>query len=118
MQNSKCKKMQSQCLHFASCILHYTFHLYGNIRCSFGASPSETCLVPRLWRFDLVVLLVRMWRLNALALTIFPVPVFLKRLAAPRCVFSFGMCLLVCRLRPGDRLGLRFRRALAAGPLG
>jgi len=29
--------------------------------------------------------------LKALALTILPVPVFLKRLAAPRCVFSFGI---------------------------
>jgi hypothetical protein len=30
--------------------------------------------------------------LKALALMILPVPVFLKRLAAPRCVFSFGIC--------------------------
>jgi hypothetical protein len=32
-----------------------------------------------------------MWRKNAFDLLIFPVPVFLKRLAAPLCVFSFGM---------------------------
>ena len=29
--------------------------------------------------------------MNALARTIFPVPVFLKRFAAPRCVLSFGI---------------------------
>src|ERR1035437_4458338 len=34
---------------------------------------------------------VRMWRRNALCRFIFPVPVFLKRLAAPLCVFSFGI---------------------------
>ena len=79
-----------QHLHCAFCITRY---LYGSIRCSFGASCSDTSRVPRICRFDFVVLLVRMWRLNALALTIFPVPVFLKRLAAPRCVLSFGISL-------------------------
>src|SRR5215204_4128265 len=59
-----------------------------------------------------------MWRLNALARTILPVPVFLKRLAAPRCVFSFGMCLLVCCLWPAGRVRLGFRRALTSGSLG
>src|SRR5688572_13591548 len=88
------------------------------MRRSFGASCSATSFVPRACRFDFVVLLVRMWRLKALARTILPVPVFLKRLAAPRCVFSFGMCLLVCRLGPGPRFGLRFRRALASRALG
>src|SRR5208282_4589167 len=34
---------------------------------------------------------VRMWRRNALCRLIFPVPVFLKRLAAPLCVFSLGI---------------------------
>ena len=47
-----------------------------------------------MWRLDFVVLLVRMWRLKALALTIFPVPVILKRLAAPRCVLSLGIFVL------------------------
>jgi hypothetical protein len=32
-----------------------------------------------------------MWRKNAFDRFTFPVPVFLKRLAAPLCVFSFGM---------------------------
>src|SRR6266545_673860 len=67
-------------------------YLYGSISPSFRASASATTFVPRLWRFDLVSLLVRMWRLKALPLTILPVPVFLKRLAAPRWVFSFGIC--------------------------
>src|SRR5208283_4251196 len=34
---------------------------------------------------------VRMWRRNALWRFTFPVPVFLKRLAAPLCVFSLGI---------------------------
>src|SRR5207253_256180 len=67
------------------------FYLYGSIKLSFLASASDTTFVPRLWRFDFVSLLVRMWRLNALARTIFPVPVFLKRFAAPLCVFSLGI---------------------------
>src|SRR6186713_91580 len=61
-----------------------------------------------------------MWRLNALALTILPVPVFLKRLAAPRCVFSFGISIpllfFACR---GAVAAIRLgpRRALAARAL-
>ena len=43
-----------------------------------------TTVVPRSARLRLRVLLVRMWRLNALARTNLPVPVFLKRFAAPR----------------------------------
>src|SRR5688500_10998769 len=58
--------------------LRATGYLYGSIFCSFGASASDTSAVPRFCRFDFVVLLVRMWRLNAAALTIFPLPVFLK----------------------------------------
>jgi hypothetical protein len=45
-------------------------------------------------RFLLVVFLVRMWFPKALLLTIFPDPVFLKRLAAPRFVFIFGITFL------------------------
>src|SRR6185369_1414428 len=117
MQKSKCKTTQNSFLNSAFCILHYLDHLYGSIRCSLGSSPSATCLVPRLWRLVFVVLLVRMWRLKALARTILPVPVFLKRLAAPRCVFSFGISLLFC-LGSGGRVWLRFRRALASSSLG
>jgi hypothetical protein len=45
----------------------------------------------RMLLFLLVVFLVRMWLPKALLLMIFPDPVFLKRFAAPRLVFSFGM---------------------------
>src|SRR4030095_5263967 len=61
-----------------------------------------------------------MWRLNALALTILPVPVFLKRLAAPRCVFSFGISIpLLFFARRGaiTAVSLGPRRALATRAL-
>jgi hypothetical protein len=44
-----------------------------------------------MWRFRFVVLLVRMWRLNAEPRKNLPEAVFLKRLAAPRWVFNFGI---------------------------
>src|SRR5687768_4973174 len=56
-----------------------------------GASALSTTCDPRIWRLLLVVLLVRMWRLNAFDLMNFPVAVFLKRLAAPRWLFNFGI---------------------------
>lgn len=43
------------------------------------------------FRLRFVVLLLRMWLRKAENRLIFPVPVFLKRLAAPRFVFIFGM---------------------------
>ena len=43
------------------------------------------------WRLRLVALEVRIWRLNALPRLILPVAVFLKRFAAPLCVFSLGI---------------------------
>src|SRR4030095_11029279 len=61
-----------------------------------------------------------MWRLKALALTILPVPVFLKRLAAPRCVFSFGISLVSLRFFSRGRVAavsLGTRRALATREL-
>src|SRR5207253_646519 len=63
-------------------------HLYGSIRASFGASTSATVVVPRSPRLRLVVLLLRMCCLNAFPRRNFPFFVRLKRLAAPRCVFS------------------------------
>src|SRR6187401_1276256 len=48
-------------------------------------------VVPFSLRFRLRSLLVRMCALNALPRLNFPVAVFLKRLAAPRWLFSFGM---------------------------
>src|SRR5882762_9402931 len=91
------------------------------MRSSFRASASDTCWVPRMCRFDFVVLPVRMWRLNALARMIFPVPVFLKRLAAPLCVFNFGISPSGRseRTRPpllfGDRFRYGFLRTLRRG---
>src|SRR5215471_10702657 len=104
IQNSKFKfKMQTRHAHatFEFCILNLALpHLYGSIRSSFGASASDTCSVPRMWRFDLVVLLVRIWRLNAFARMILPVPVFLKRFAAPRCVFNLGIVIPLSPVLP------------------
>jgi hypothetical protein len=50
-------------------------------------------------RFLLVVFLVRMWLPKALLLMIFPDPVFLKRFAAPRLVFIFGITYLLKSIR-------------------
>src|SRR4029077_16789185 len=69
----------------------FNFHLYGSIRASFGVSTAATVVVPRRARLRLVVLLLRMCCLNALLRRNFPFFVRLKRLAAPRCVFSFGI---------------------------
>jgi hypothetical protein len=44
-----------------------------------------------MWRFRFDDLLVRMCCLNALLRTNLPPAVFLKRFAAPLCVFSFGI---------------------------
>src|SRR5438034_7867794 len=86
MQNAKCRDR-----HCAFCILHYTYHLYGSILASFGASAASTTVVPRSPRFRLVDLLLRRCCLNAFPRRNFPFFVRLKRLAAPRCVFSFGI---------------------------
>src|SRR2546421_10230821 len=61
------------------------------MRASFGASTSATATVPLSVRFRLRVLLLRMCCLNALLRRNFPLFVRLKRLAAPRWVFSFGI---------------------------
>src|SRR5258705_15382 len=63
-------------------------YLYGSILASFGVSTSATVVVPRSPRFRFVVLLLRMCCLKALPRRNFPFFVRLKRLAAPRCVFS------------------------------
>jgi hypothetical protein len=46
-------------------------------------------------RFRLVVFLVRIWLAPDFLKTNFPVPVFLKRLAAARLVLIFGMNFLL-----------------------
>src|SRR6266853_4361932 len=71
-------------------------HLYGSILASFGVSTAATTVVPRSARLRLVVLLFRMCCLNALLRKNFPLLVRLKRLAAPRCVFSFGIVFYPC----------------------
>ena len=58
-------------------------------------SAAETVVVPRSFRFRFVLLLVSMCCLNALLRTIFPEAVRLNRFAAPRCVFNFGMELVL-----------------------
>jgi hypothetical protein len=63
----------------------------GSILRSVAVSAFDVTDVPRNARLRLRVLLVRMWRLNALLRINFPVAVFLNRFAAPRCVFNFGM---------------------------
>src|SRR5262249_19955060 len=66
-------------------------YLYGNMRASFAASAGATSVVPLSARFRFVVFELRMCCLNALLRRNFPRLVRLNRLAAPRCVFSFGI---------------------------
>src|SRR5271165_2531439 len=61
------------------------------MRATFFWSALSTMLSVSRWRLRLVVFEVRMWRLNACPRLNLPVPVFLKRLAAPLCVLSFGI---------------------------
>src|SRR3954462_7437262 len=75
------------------------------MRRSFAVSWGDTSVVPFNLRLRLRDLLVRMCALNALPRLNLPVAVFLKRLAAPRWLFSLGMFLrsfvfLQRRLRP------------------
>src|SRR6478672_12468237 len=77
------------------------------MRASLTASGSDTVVVPRSPRFRLVVLLLRMWRLNALPRRNLPLLVFLKRLAAPRWVLSFGISLIL--------IGFSLRASVASG---
>ena len=80
-------------------------HLYGSILASFAVSASDTVVVPLRPRFRLVVLLLRMCCLNALPRKNLPPFVRLKRLAAPRCVLSYGMVFLCQRGAGGAGLG-------------
>jgi hypothetical protein len=54
-------------------------------------SAESTVSVPRKLRLRLVLILVRMWLLNANPRLKLPEAVFLKRFAAPRLVFILGM---------------------------
>src|SRR5918998_1593570 len=69
-------------------------------------SPSETSPSMSSWRLRLLVFLVRMWRAWLWPRLILPVAVVRKRLAAPLCVFSFGMIASPSAIFP-PRLDLR-----------
>src|SRR6185436_10957640 len=102
------------------------------MRRSFAVSWGDTIVVPFSLRLRLRSLLVRMCALNALPRLNLPVAVFLKRLAAPRWLFSLGMFLRsfvflrrLRLLRPGllrqDRVHLvafLARRRLRDGDIG
>ena len=55
------------------------------------ASEAAMMLALRKFLFRLVVFVVKIWLVKALFLRIFPVPVLLNLLAAPRFVFIFGI---------------------------
>src|SRR5271170_639735 len=65
------------------------------MRATFAWSASETSVLCASLRLVLVSFDVRMWRIFDWPRMILPVPVFLKRLAAPLCVFSLGMGFLL-----------------------
>src|SRR5271170_613282 len=65
------------------------------MRATFAWSASETSVLCASFRLVLVSFDVRMWRIFDWPRNILPVPVFLKRLAAPLCVFSLGMVFLL-----------------------
>src|SRR6185312_9621116 len=64
---------------------------YGIMRSTFGRSASETSTVPPRWRLVFFSFEVKMWRILVWPRSTLPVAVFLKRLAAPLCVFSLGI---------------------------
>jgi len=61
------------------------------MRATLAESASETRTEPPNLRLVLVAFEVRMWRILDWPRLNLPVPVFLKRLAAPLCVFNFGI---------------------------
>jgi len=71
--------------------IHGISYRYGSMRFKAVTLAESATALWRSRRVLLVGFLVRMWLLKALALTNLPVPVFLKRFAAPRFVFIFGI---------------------------
>src|ERR1700745_3682396 len=61
------------------------------MRSTLAWSASEASTVPPNLRLVFFSFDVRIWRILVWPRLILPVPVFLKRLAAPLCVLSFGM---------------------------
>lgn len=95
------------------------------MRATFFWSALSTMLSVSRWRLRLVVFEVRIWRLKACPRLNLPVPVFLKRFAAPLCVFSLGiavflvynkMAALVSRGGPLDDSHRARNRALFPAP--
>src|SRR5437868_3987773 len=74
-------------------VLAPRIYWYGSSALMAFWSASDTIAPRRSWRLFLRVLLVRMWRRNARLRFTRPLPVTLKRLAAPRLVFLFGIAL-------------------------
>src|SRR5438445_10757935 len=72
----------------------------------------STPLVRRIWRFRLVLFLVRMWRLYAPARLMLPLPRTRKRFAAPRLDFIFGIKTSFS-LTPGGSLRERLKPRLS-----
>src|SRR5271165_1354017 len=76
------------------------------MRATFFWSALSTIVSVSRWRLRLVAFEVRMWRLKACPRLNLPVPVFLKRFAAPLCVFSLGIAVfLVYNKRVSTRDG-------------
>src|SRR5229473_4787177 len=65
------------------------FYAYGSICRTFAMSDGCTRVILFKWRMRLGFFVPIKWRLPECGRRIFPVEVTLKRLAAPRCVFSF-----------------------------
>src|SRR2546430_17467551 len=76
----------------------------------------STPLRRRIWRFRLVLFLVRMWRLYAPARLMLPLPRTRKRFAAPRLDFIFGIknSLLLFWLDAGRPCSCAFFKAVQA----
>src|SRR5689334_13671124 len=74
------------------------------MRATFAWSASETSTLCASLRLVFVSFDVRMWRIFDWPRLNLPVPVFLKRLAAPRCVFILGMVILLEKCCPLNRI--------------
>src|SRR5882672_4955293 len=81
-------------------------YAYGSIARTRCLSVECTPAVPRKWRLFFVVFFVRMWRLNACERLMLPPERVLKRFAALRLVFIFGICTISCfGMAPGGSNG-------------
>src|SRR5258708_33864289 len=74
------------------------------MRATLGESATETRVCPPSLRLVLVAFEVRMWRILDWPRLNLPVPVFLKRFAAPLCVFNLGIVILTkcCFRQPSE----------------